>query len=48
MLGLKSLSISLEEQTVRVTTGPSLSYDTVLAAIREKGKTVRKGEEDGV
>ncbi|GAB1200985.1 hypothetical protein APSETT444_010369 [Aspergillus pseudonomiae] len=46
--GLKSLDISLEQQTVSIVAEPSLSYDAVLAAIKEKGKDVHSGEIDGV
>ena len=47
-IGLKSLDISLEQQTVSIVAEPSLSYDAVLAAIKEKGKDVHSGEIDGV
>ncbi|KNG90653.1 metal homeostasis factor ATX1 [Aspergillus nomiae NRRL 13137] len=46
--GLKSLDISLEQQTVSIVAEPSLPYDAVLAAIKEKGKDVHSGEIDGV
>ncbi|KAE8137286.1 hypothetical protein BDV38DRAFT_283124 [Aspergillus pseudotamarii] len=46
--GLKSLDISLEQQIVSVVAEPSLSYDAVLAAIKEKGKEVHSGEADGI
>ncbi|GMG22412.1 unnamed protein product [Aspergillus oryzae] len=46
--GLKSLDISLEQQTVSVVAEPSLSFDAVLAAIKGKGKDVHSGEIDGV
>ncbi|KAL5360401.1 hypothetical protein BJX96DRAFT_150289 [Aspergillus floccosus] len=46
--GLKSLNISLEDQSVLVVADQSLSYTTVLKAIRQKGKTVRSVEVDGV
>ncbi|KAJ5360261.1 Heavy metal-associated domain HMA [Penicillium concentricum] len=46
--GVQSHSISLEEQTVSVMAEPSLSYETVLEAIKAKGKNVRSGEADGV
>ncbi|KAJ5343454.1 hypothetical protein N7541_008005 [Penicillium brevicompactum] len=46
--GLKSLAISLEEQSVVVVAEPSLSYEAILEAIKEKGKKVRRGQVDGV
>ncbi|GLA78620.1 hypothetical protein CBS63078_9192 [Aspergillus niger] len=46
--GVKNLSISLEDQTVTVGADSSLSYETVLSAIKAKGKNVRSGETDGV
>ncbi|OQE40380.1 hypothetical protein PENCOP_c006G08348 [Penicillium coprophilum] len=46
--GVQNYSISLEEQTVSVVAKPSLSYETVLEAIKAKGKNVRSGEVDGV
>ncbi|OGM48975.1 metal homeostasis factor ATX1 [Aspergillus bombycis] len=46
--GLKSLDISLGQQTVSVIAEPSLSYNAVLAAIKGKGKAVHSGEIDGV
>ncbi|KAE8372489.1 hypothetical protein BDV26DRAFT_98701 [Aspergillus bertholletiae] len=46
--GVKSLDISLEQQIVSVVAEPSLSYNAVLAAIREKGKNVHSGEIDGI
>ncbi|KAF7630632.1 metal homeostasis factor ATX1 [Aspergillus flavus] len=45
--GLKSLDISLEQQTVSVVAEPSLSFNAVLAAIKGKGKDVHSGEIDG-
>lgn len=46
-LGVKDLNINLNEQTVSVVTEPSLFYNTVLVAIKEKGKNVRSAEVDG-
>ncbi|KAJ5199235.1 Heavy metal-associated domain HMA [Penicillium cf. griseofulvum] len=46
--GVKSHSICLERQTVSVAAEPSLSYETVLEAIKGKGKNVRSGKADGV
>ncbi|OQE21425.1 hypothetical protein PENFLA_c014G01284 [Penicillium flavigenum] len=48
LTGVKASSICLEEQTVFVVAEPSLSYETVLGAIKAKGKNVRSGEADGV
>ncbi|MBZ6433215.1 MAG: hypothetical protein LBE64_19740 [Acinetobacter pittii] len=45
---MKDSSICFEEQTVFVVAEPSLSYETVLGAIKAKGKNVRSGEADGV
>ncbi|KAJ6036052.1 Metal homeostasis factor ATX1 [Penicillium herquei] len=45
--GVKSYDVSLESQTATIATEPSLSYDTVLAAIKKTGKTVNSGEADG-
>lgn len=45
--GVKSFDVNLESQTANVTTEPSVSYDTVLAAIKKTGKTVNSGEADG-
>lgn len=47
-VGVKDSSICLEDQTVFVVAEPSLSYETVLGAIKAKGKNVRSGEADGV
>ncbi|KAJ5229932.1 hypothetical protein N7489_010640 [Penicillium chrysogenum] len=48
LTGVKDSSICFEEQTVFVVAEPSLSYETVLGAIKAKGKNVRSGEADGV
>ncbi|KAJ5714288.1 Metal homeostasis factor ATX1 [Penicillium malachiteum] len=45
--GVKSFDVSLESQTATIATEPSLSYDTVLAAIKKTGKAVKSGEADG-
>ncbi|KAJ5936971.1 Metal homeostasis factor ATX1 [Penicillium verhagenii] len=45
--GVKSFDVSLETQTATVSTEPTVSYDTVLAAIKKTGKTVNSGEADG-
>lgn len=46
-LGVKTFDVSLETQTVNVTTEPTLSYDNVLEKIKKTGKTVNSGEADG-
>ncbi|GLI73549.1 cytosolic copper metallochaperone [Penicillium ochrochloron] len=45
--GVKTFDVSLETQTANITTEPTVSYDTVLAAIKKTGKTVNSGEADG-
>ncbi|CAG8885756.1 unnamed protein product [Penicillium egyptiacum] len=45
--GVKTFDVSLETQTVNVTTEPTLSYDDVLEKIKKTGKTVNSGEADG-
>ncbi|KAJ5880568.1 Metal homeostasis factor ATX1 [Penicillium subrubescens] len=45
--GVKAFDVSLETQTANITTEPTVSYDTVLAAIKKTGKTVNSGEADG-
>ncbi|KAJ5909150.1 heavy metal ion transporter [Penicillium taxi] len=45
--GVKSFDVNLESQTALVSTEPTISYDTVLAAIKKTGKTVNTGEADG-
>ncbi|KAJ5957844.1 hypothetical protein N7501_012123 [Penicillium viridicatum] len=45
--GVKTFDVSLESQTVNVTTEPTLSYDDVLEKIKKTGKTVNSGEADG-
>lgn len=41
--GVKNIDISLEKQTVDVTTVNGLSYDTVLEKIKKTGKEVKGG-----
>lgn len=41
--GVKSTDISLDSQTVDVTTEPSVSYDTVYNTIAKTGKTINSG-----
>ncbi|KAJ5185998.1 Heavy metal-associated domain HMA [Penicillium cf. griseofulvum] len=45
--GVKTFDVSLETQTVNVTTEPSLPYDAVLEKIKKTGKAVNSGEADG-
>lgn len=45
--GIKSFDVNLESQTALVTAEPTVSYDTVLAAIKKTGKQVNSGEADG-
>ncbi|KAF3385214.1 Metal homeostasis factor ATX1 [Penicillium rolfsii] len=45
--GVKSYDVSLDTQTANIITEPTVSYDTVLAAIKKTGKTVNSGEADG-
>lgn len=47
LIGVKTFDVSLESQTANITTEPTVSYDTVLAAIKKTGKTVNSGEADG-
>jgi len=44
---VKTFDVNLESQTANITTGPDLSYDTVLATIKKTGKAVNSGEADG-
>ncbi|KAJ5684804.1 heavy metal ion transporter [Penicillium sp. IBT 18751x] len=45
--GVKSFDVNLESQTALVTAESTVSYDTVLAAIKKTGKQVNSGEADG-
>ncbi|KAJ5359893.1 Heavy metal-associated domain HMA [Penicillium concentricum] len=45
--GVKTFDVSLETQTVNITTEPTLSYDAVLEKIKKTGKAVNSGEADG-
>ena len=47
-LGVKSYTVSLEDQTADVTTEEKLAYKDVLAKIQKTGKTVTAGQADGV
>ena len=47
-IGLKSVDISVPEQTVSMVVEPEVLYDIVLDKIRGTGKTVRSGGVDGV
>ena len=46
--GVKSYDVSLDSQTAKVVTDPSVDYATVLEKIKKTGKTVNSGEADGV
>ncbi|KAK2760951.1 Cytosolic copper metallochaperone [Arachnomyces sp. PD_36] len=46
--GVKSHTVSLEDQTATVITDQSLPYDKVLQTIKKTGKTVNTGRADGV
>lgn len=48
-LGIESKTVSLENQTVDITTtaDSDLTYDTVLEKIKKTGKTVVSGSADG-
>ncbi|CAK4026991.1 Metal homeostasis factor ATX1 [Lecanosticta acicola] len=46
--GVKNYNVSLESQTVDVTTEESVPYSTVLEKISKTGKKVNSGEADGV
>ncbi|EEQ28530.1 Cytosolic copper metallochaperone [Microsporum canis] len=48
MNGVKSFEVSLDTQNAKVTTEPSVTYEEVLAVIKKTGKTVTKGEADGI
>ncbi|KAF3492079.1 uncharacterized protein GIQ15_01596 [Arthroderma uncinatum] len=48
MDGVKSFEVSLDTQKATVTTEPTVSYENVLAVIKKTGKSVTKGEADGV
>ncbi|THV78467.1 hypothetical protein D6C84_00946 [Aureobasidium pullulans] len=45
--GVKSFDVSLDSQTAKVVTEPSLDYNTVLEKIKKTGKKVNSGEADG-
>lgn len=46
--GVKSYDVSLDSQTAKIVTDPSVDYSTVLEKIKKTGKTVNSGEADGV
>ncbi|KAL8991992.1 MAG: hypothetical protein Q9169_007463, partial [Polycauliona sp. 2 TL-2023] len=48
MEGIKSYTVSLESQTADIYAEEGLAYETVLEKIRKTGKTIVKGEKDGV
>ncbi|ODQ65106.1 hypothetical protein NADFUDRAFT_25356 [Nadsonia fulvescens var. elongata DSM 6958] len=41
--GVKAVDISLDDQTVKVKTAPSLVYEDVLQTIKKTGKEVKDG-----
>ncbi|KAF8418585.1 hypothetical protein EV426DRAFT_707712 [Tirmania nivea] len=43
--GVKEINIDLEEQTVKVTTAPECSYDTVYEKIHKTGKEIISGKQ---
>jgi copper chaperone len=45
--GVKSYSVSLDDQTATVIAEPSLEYETVLKTIAKTGKRVNSGSADG-
>ncbi|KAI4258260.1 MAG: hypothetical protein L6R42_005208 [Xanthoria sp. 1 TBL-2021] len=46
--GIQSYTVSLESQTADIYAEEGLAYETVLEKIRKTGKTVVRGERDGV
>jgi copper chaperone len=47
-IGVKSYTVSLDDQTATVQADESLPYDKVLQTIKKTGKTVNSGLADGV
>ncbi|KAI9854098.1 MAG: Cytosolic copper metallochaperone [Vezdaea acicularis] len=45
--GVKSYTVSLEDQTATIDAEDSLTYATVLEKIKKTGKAVTSGEADG-
>ena len=45
--GIKSYTVSLEDQTATVIAEPTLEYETVLSTIKKTGKKVNSAEVDG-
>lgn len=45
--GIVSFDISLEHKTILVNAESTLSYESVLAILKETGKTVHSGEANG-
>ena len=48
IIGIKSYNVSLETQTADVYADEEVGYEAVLEKIKKTGKTVVKGERDGV
>lgn len=46
--GIKSYTVSLEDQTATVIAEPTLEYETVLSTIKKTGKKVNSAEVDGI
>ena len=46
--GIKSYTVSLENQTADIYADDNLEYETVLEKIKKTGKQVQSGEKDGV
>ncbi|KAJ6119012.1 hypothetical protein N7471_013632 [Penicillium samsonianum] len=45
--GIEYFDVSLEQKTVLVNAQSSLSYEAVLAILKETGKTIQSGEANG-
>ncbi|KAJ5356263.1 hypothetical protein N7517_010872 [Penicillium concentricum] len=45
--GIESFEVSLEHETILVNANSSLSYEVVLAILKETGKPVHSGEANG-
>ena len=46
--GIRSYTVSLEDQTADIYAEESLEYETVLEKIKKTGKQIKSGEKDGV
>lgn len=45
--GVEHVRVELDRETAKVKTGPSVTFQTCLDAIKTTGKTVRLGRADG-